>query len=375
MLLKDRTDVASPPPSAVVRWVAVLVVPVITVLVLALLAEGIVRLRQWNRHGTASSFASLYRTDERLGLRVLVPGLRVGNISINAAGFRGPEIMQPKPPGTFRIAFLGASTTFCAEVSSDAHVWPQLVAEELGRRFPGVKVDFVNGGVPGYSVDSSRRNLKHRVAALQPDLIVVYHATNDFSGEVRRMAMKSGLLADDAGKQPGWLEEHSLLWELATKNLRVMLAQRDAAQPSEHRLQVDAASLGAGFRDDLSALLSEAKATGALVAVATFSTRLRQEQSIEQQKKAAVSAFVYMPFMTLDGLLNGYARYNALIVEVARAEGALLIGGENSIPGDPVHFRDTVHFTDQGSRAMARRVVDALIADEQIGTRIGRAGR
>lgn len=348
-----------------VRVVAYAVLPLLAVLLLVLAAEGAVRLRQWLKHGTTASFSELYRTDERIGLRVLKPNLRIGGLSTNSAGFRGPEIAQPKPAGTVRLAFLGASTTYCAEVSSDAMVWPQLVVDELRRRFPGTDFDFVNGGVPGYSVASSLKNLRHRVAVLEPDIVVVYHATNDLSGEVNRLAREAGLAGAPSPGGPSWLERHSLLWELATKNLRVRAALNDE-KAGTRRLQVESSRLGAEFRRDLGTLLQEAKAGGARVAVATFASHLRPGQSPLQQERAAVSALVYMPFMTLNGLVAGYARYNELINEAARAEGALLIGGEDRIPGDPAHFVDTVHFTDQGSRAMAERVIDALYADPAV---------
>ena len=99
------------------------------------------------------------------------------------------------------------------------------------------------------------------------------------------------------------------------------------------------------------------------MAVATFSARLRPEQSVEERKQAAVSALVYMPFMSLDALIAGYARYNDHIRAVVREKGALLIDGEDLIPGDAVHFADSVHFTDAGSRAMGERVADGLAAD------------
>lgn len=353
-------------PNATVRWAAYIVVPLVLALLLALAAEGVVRARQWSRLGTASSFTELYRTDASIGLRVLVPGAQVGRIAVNQAGFRGPEVVQPKPAGTLRLAFLGASTTFCAEVSGNDAVWPQLVAEDLRRRFPGVAIDFVNGGVPGYTVDSSRKNLRHKVAALQPDVIVVYHATNDLSAEVRERAVAQRLIADPARQRPGWLERNSLLWELVLKNLRVRAAQQDPGPGTVAKLQVDPTTLGEGFRNDLAALLGEARATGAHVAVATFSTHLRPGQDAEQARRAAVSAMVYMPFMSLDGLLAGYARYNEVIAQTARSAGVTLIGGETLIPGDPVHFVDSVHFSDAGSRAMARRVADALAEDAQV---------
>jgi lysophospholipase L1-like esterase len=96
------------------------------------------------------------------------------------------------------------------------------------------------------------------------------------------------------------------------------------------------------------------------VAVATFSARLRAEQTEEEQLRAAASALYYMPFMTPRGLIGAYARYNPIIREVAQATGALLIEGEFDIPGDALHFADSVHFTDAGSRAMATRVSGAL---------------
>ena len=105
----------------------------------------------------------------------------------------------------------------------------------LKQRYPGVTFDFVNGGVPGYTVASSRQNLRHKVAPLEPDVIVVYHATNDLSAEVNALAAAAGL--GRAHQQPGWLERHSLLWELVSKNLRVMAARVAAALAGDARVQ------------------------------------------------------------------------------------------------------------------------------------------
>ena len=69
-----------------------------------------------------------------------------------------------------------------------------------------------------------------------------------------------------------------------------------------------------------------------------------------------------MPFITMSVLIEGKERYNQIVREVARETGVLLIEGENDIPGDPVHFTDTVHFTDAGSKAMAERVSRALVS-------------
>jgi lysophospholipase L1-like esterase len=333
------------------------------IVVVVAVAEGLVRVRQWAKYGTGTSYESLYRVDASIPLRVLVPGAKVGNVTINSSGFRGPPIETPKPPNRIRIAYLGASTTFCAEVSSDAAVWPNLVTERLAARFPEVKFDFVNGSVPGYVVRSSRLGFEHGIAALDPDVVVIYHGTNDLSGEVNALAAAQGLTARD-GNRPSWIERHLLLWELVAKNLRVRNAQHGAVTATD-RVVVDKAKLGAEYERDLRDLVAATQQKGRLVVVVTHSAQLRAEQSTEERKRAAVSALVYMPNVGLDDLLFGYRRYNEINEKVARERGALLIAGENDIPGDPIHFVDTVHFTDAGSRRMADRVFDGLLASPE----------
>ncbi|MBL8703110.1 MAG: SGNH/GDSL hydrolase family protein [Alphaproteobacteria bacterium] len=339
-------------------WAGLAAVVVLALVVVLLAAEGFVRVRQWYKYGTLASYEHLYQEDPVLKLRVLRAGAREGTISINSLGFRGPEIPRDKPAHRLRIAFLGASTTYCAEVSSDAAVWPHQAIEMLGRRFPGVEFDYVNGGAPGYRVEASLTNLRHRVGVLKPDVIVIYHATNDLSGELRRLAEEAGIFKPSDLMRHG-IDEYSLLYELLRKNLRVMAAERQAAD-AKSILAFDPARLGEGFRADLTRLVEESRRVAPVVAVATFATHLRPEHNLEQQRRAAVSALVVMPFMSLPGLVDGYRRYNDVIREVGRSTGAMLIEGENDIPGDPAHFVDTVHFTDAGARRMAERVVGVL---------------
>jgi lysophospholipase L1-like esterase len=71
-----------------------------------------------------------------------------------------------------------------------------------------------------------------------------------------------------------------------------------------------------------------------------------------------------MPYMSVDGLLEGFEEYNRVIREVATRRSAILVGGESEIPGDSVHFVDSVHFTEAGSRRMAARV-SSVLAEER----------
>jgi len=352
-------------------WAVLFLSALVGVRIVIAAAEIGIRLLQTRKYGTAATADKQYTVDGRSDLRVPVANLRLGRIETNSLGFRGPEIAAPKPPGTVRIAFLGASTTWCAEVSGNDKVWAHLVAQDLRQAFPNADIDYVNGGVPGYTARSSQKNLEHRVAPLQPDIIVIYHATNDMSAELRQLAAAKGVTRQAQLEAPSWLSSHSLLWSLAEKNLRIWFAQRKAGA-NVGRFEVDAAMLGEPFKRDLTALVLAAQKSAKVVVVVTFSARLRAEQSDEEQLQAAASALYYMPFMTPRGLLAAYARYNEVIRAVARETGALLIEGEQGIPGDAAHFTDSVHFTDVGSRAMASRVSDSLSSYAEVRALFGR---
>jgi len=330
-----------------------------------LAAEGVIRVRQTLKYGSAKTIEDYYALDRVSGLRVPIAGKASDRITVNQLGFRGPELAVPKPPDVVRIAFLGASTTWCAEVSSNEKVWPHIVTSALQTAFPAVSLDYVNGGVPGYTIRSIQKNLEHRVGLLAPDIIVIYEGTNDLSGEMRDLAFASGLITDTKFVERSWLETHSLFLHLVVKNLAILRAQH-AARENRKRLDIDPAKIGSTFRRDLTELVEAAKKRANIVAVATFSTQLRPGQSTDEQLGAAVSALFYMPFMSPAGLTQAYARYNEIIREVARDTDVLLIDKADAIPGDPVHFVDTVHFSDAGSERMASHVIEALTADPAV---------
>jgi hypothetical protein len=95
----------------------------------------------------------------------------------------------------------------------------------------------------------------------------------------------------------------------------------------------------------------------------TFSHRARAEQSAAEQEAACVTSFYYMPYMTAQGLIEGFEGYNEVIRDVAARTESLLIEAAQKIPGNAEHFHDSVHFRDAGSALLARIVVDALAED------------
>jgi len=321
------------------------------------LVESLVRVRQWWLYGSA--LTTFYRLDQdpASGLRIPRPLDHVGSIHVNSLGFRGPEIEQPKPVGRVRVAFLGGSTTFCGEASSFQATWPARVVASLAADAPDLAFDLVNAGGPGYSTAESLRNLQFRVAPLQPDLIVIYHGTNDLTADTRRLALAQGLYESESASES--VGEYWLTYHLISKNLKYLFRTSERAVP---RLTFEPRALSAPFHERLRALVTRSQAVAPLVCLVTFSTRIRDGQPTELQRAAAASALYYMPFLDVPGLLAGYQEYNRVVREVARETGALLVEGEDAIPGDFEHFTDSVHFQDAGSELQAARVVLALLS-------------
>ena len=338
----------------------IIVVLLSSFVTLGLLETGL-RGRQWLRYGATGSVHKSIQ-DPGSGLVVPMPGDTKGSkisIHVNSRGFRGPELDLPKPPSRVRLAFLGASTTFCAEATRDETTWPHLVRSRLRSAYPLVEFDYVNAGVPGYRVGQSRRNLEHRVKPLNPDFIMYYEATNDIAYDTLKLAEAHGLVHRPP-TSPSWMADWSLTWLLVEKNVQLLSRQR-AAAAGQDRLTFEARELSRHFQQELTELMLESKRIAPVVALATFSYALRREQSREQQLQAASWALYNMPYMSVEGLFAAYEEYNRVIREVAKQTDVILIEDEFMIPGDDVHFYGSYHLADAGNRVMAERVVKSLL--------------
>jgi lysophospholipase L1-like esterase len=335
------------------------VLTLLSIVAAGALGEALVRVRQYVRYGIAGARVSQTVLDPATGLQIPPPGARRGSVVVNSLGFRSPEL-QPKAQGV-RLAFLGGSTTYCAEVSAPEKTWPHLVANALGRA-AARPVDYINGGTPGHTTAEMLRNLTARVKPLSPDLVVLYEATNDISMDTRRLAIEQGL---DTGRhgEASFAGRYSLLWFLIEFNLEMARAGRQT-HSSAGKLAFDARALSAGYAQRLQAL---GKAAGdARVAIATFAYRGRRGQSPSELQRNCVSSLYYMPYMTPGRLLDAFEAYNDAARRVARESGALLIETADAIPADAAHYNDSVHFTDAGCERMAARVSAALLADNQL---------
>jgi lysophospholipase L1-like esterase len=352
---------AAPPavaPAPLAVKLGALAVVFVFVLGLACAAEWFVRRRAEAKYGFANA-DHLACQNAEIGTLTLCPNLSLPHLASNALGFRGGPIADPKPAGTVRLAFLGGSTTLALEASGDAKTWVERTGAMLRARYPDARFDVVNGGVAGHTLADMHKNWR-RVAPLRPDVVVLYEGTNDLTQDTRRLAKAEGLISSDPAR-PSWLAERSMLYGLVEKNVRILLRSQsgDANTPT---LRYDADQVSQGFKQRYAALVADVKAAGVpLVVLVTFAPRIRRDQPPEVQQAAMVTTRYYAPFLDVAGALDGFDAYNRRVRELAAESGALLVDDIAHVPGDGVHYTDSVHMSDAGLEKQAERVVAALV--------------
>lgn len=338
----------------------------VVVLVTLGICEGGLRLRAWFKYGSAAVGVRdpMLVRDEAANLWVPRPGYEVKganiHIRINSLGFRGDEFTRAKPPGTFRIVCLGASTTFSAEVSSNQATWPHRLQEKLREAYPGRKIEVINAAVGGYVADDNLRNLTHRILPLDPDLVIYYEANNEIVRDTRELAIRERLIAADGSRQPAWtlaLSRVSLMFDLAYKNLAILARSRADGGRRFDRVPADLPDRFVGVLDRMR---QELAARNVPLVLSTFIVKYRRDQDRATQIANADVAFFYMPWMSIDGLLDAMDRYNAAIVDYGRRSGVPVVDDRASIPPDAEHFTDCMHLADKGNEAMAERFSRAL---------------
>ncbi len=342
------------------------------VLLLGLLvtAELAVRTRDWIRFGSASPSANLYLPHARLGKvprpHAVLDGQEC-SIAINGAGFRGPEISVPKPPGTFRVACLGGSTTFGLYCSSNETTWPGRLQHLLRETYPDRNIEVVNAGVPGYTLSSSRVNFQERVLPLEPDAIIVYHAPNDLSYE-QRIAFAPANRKNPIDGSSGilhWLARKSLLVEKVAKNVQIQMNQSASAERHDDLpdIAID------HFRERLEALVADCQDEGIPVLLATVATSMRIDQPEDVQRRGAQTALYYNQYLSLLGLNRAYRKFNDAIQDVAMNRQLSCADVFEAVLGGNIHFGDSVHFTDRGTQGVAECMHRTIISGRYLDQR------
>lgn len=102
-------------------------------------------------------------------------------LTVNAHGFRGPDVAHAKAPGTVRIVGIGDSMMMghgLAHEETYLHRLEQL----LERRYRELDVEVVNLAVGGYDAVQEIETLRQRGLAYHPDIVLWHAVSNDHHG-------------------------------------------------------------------------------------------------------------------------------------------------------------------------------------------------
>ncbi len=158
-----------------------------------------------------------------------LPGMKgVTRWTTNNLGFRGGELVSPKPLDELRVFLIGGSTTECLIVD-DADSLDAVVQKTMQERVSDrARVRVYNAGVSGDRSDDHVAILTQRIAHLQPDVIVVFAGINDLLSAIQG----HDFLHLPTRVRPPWmlLATQSQLGRLAYYSVKFRLPYRESTQ-------------------------------------------------------------------------------------------------------------------------------------------------
>ncbi|HET7459455.1 MAG TPA: SGNH/GDSL hydrolase family protein [Gemmatimonadaceae bacterium] len=173
---------------------------VLLALIFAVSFELAARVEDLVRYGTP--LFSRFTSQEDLTVRDALgmhgrPNARFQKWVLNDLGMRGPEPRggAAKPPGTVRVVTVGASETFGLYESPDKE-YPRQLEDSLRAALapaggaPASCVQVLNAALLGMSLPTVAQDVTMRLAALHPDLIVVYPTSVQYLDEAAPRAAR-----------------------------------------------------------------------------------------------------------------------------------------------------------------------------------------
>jgi len=112
---------------------------------------------------------------------------------INTLGFRGPDVEEVKPPGTYRVLGLGDSFTFGEGVRDEDTFLRRLERSFNGKGHGPTKYEFLNTGVQGYNTRDEVLYFERLWLKLSPDAVLISFYLNDAYSDTAFLNKGEGL--------------------------------------------------------------------------------------------------------------------------------------------------------------------------------------
>lgn len=160
------------------RWLVGIPLALVSLAVLAVLAEGATRLYYHvaSRRFIHPYLGETYRPHHRVVERT--PEGERHEYRLNNYGFRGQDVPDRKPEGARYVFTLGGSTTACADYPW-GKTWPGVLQAHLRAALGADRIHVYNAGMGGATSYRSLLVLLNILTRLAPDLVVLYEGVND----------------------------------------------------------------------------------------------------------------------------------------------------------------------------------------------------
>lgn len=315
----------------------------------------------WMRYFEEAPYVG-YRLKPDLNIRIfntvnkreVTKGHKV-SIYSNSLGFRSPEISPKKESGTYRIVFIGDSTTFGWGVNQDER-FSELLQKRLNVEAKCNRYEIINLGIPGYTSLHALHSFTRFAIPYSPDLVICSFGAND-----SKPITKNGKKILENNGRMEWLR-YFLLKFKTYQLLRKWLVERAnpfdrVGKPGNIEKTEPVASI-AEFTQNLQAIIEQARQHHARVAFLSLCCPVDYWETM-----AKVARENGLPFIDgMNVLIRGVepVRAGKRFPEMAAALRTLM--GSRALSQMPMLYTtsDTCHPNAIGHRLLADEIYDRL---------------
>jgi len=302
------------------------------------------------------------------------------------------ELEYNKLANEIRIVTIGASTTANVNLQFDKN-WPGQIGDSLQKKYPDKYFRIINAAVPGFDTAQSIANLALRVMPFKPDIVIIYHAYNDLKAIRKNIAFRPDYshihtLPYGFHKEPNFILKilnNSMFYvrmrnkKRELNNILSKLDESNDPMATENRISSIPDFAEHTFEQHIRILINIARAGGSKVILSTFATLhdpkldYTKPETIHSlsdfQKQNLGSLLNFSPGLTLEGIFDGFSRYNDVIRKIAAEEKCVLVDNAIDLPHAEKYFVDRVHFSEAGAEFMANNIYSAItqiLSDSQL---------
>ena len=301
------------------------------------------------------------------------PNAQFEKWTMNDLGMRGPPAASLPAPGTVRVVTVGASETFGLRESAGKE-YPRQLEDSLNTRDARTicsaprGFEVLNAAFAGMSLPTIEQDVRLRLAALSPSIIVVYPTPAGYLDD----QLPSPAKPDSTAAPSAEPSARRALYPRAVGRLREQIKQavpeaiRTALRERQTRAMVAARPAGWRFETvpvdrvqrydaDLRRLIGTIRRIGAKPVLVTHANEFMGRPDADHEMLVAWEKFY--PRATGRTIISMDSVARETTLRVGADSGVVTVDAARALAAAPLSaFGDFVHFTDSGAAIMAKTI-------------------